>query len=132
MSKVDCNKNGVLDVCDIEDDTNLDVNQDGIPDECLLNDCNTNGIEDEAGMNRNSSDCDLNGIPDECELEGSDCDNDGLLDLCEPDCDQNGVPDDCQSFDDCNSDKFPTVASLVMIVIQTEYQTDDKTVTTTS
>ena len=74
----------------------------------------------------------MNGIPDECELEGSDCDNDGLLDTCESDCDQNGVPDDCQSFDDCNSDGIPTVASLVMIVIPTEFQTNaSKTVTTT-
>ena len=46
----DCNNNGVLDSCDIADGASQDVNQDGIPDECVLNDCNANGIEDESDI----------------------------------------------------------------------------------
>jgi len=55
----DCNRNGVLDECEIERGDAEDCNQNGIPDECDI----ATGFSD---------DCQENGIPDEC--------NDG----CEP------------------------------------------------
>jgi hypothetical protein len=84
----DCNANGRIDSCDIEDlfGGSPDCNENGIPDECDLAsgtslDCNGNGVPDEC----DPDDCNNNGIPDSCELAdgASDCDGDGLLDECE-------------------------------------------------
>jgi hypothetical protein len=50
----DCNDNGVLDACDLEDLTSLDCNGNSIPDECDIAD-------------QTSSDNNDDGIPDECQ-----------------------------------------------------------------
>ena len=66
----DCNANGIPDECDLADGTSEDVDGDGLPDECL--DCNTNGIGDfEDIANGTSEDCNGNQVPDECELPTS-------------------------------------------------------------
>jgi hypothetical protein len=70
----DCNLNGVLDDCDIDDETSLDCNENGIPDECELvdNDCNENGAPDECDIaSGESEDCDGNATPDECQVIGT-------------------------------------------------------------
>ncbi len=73
----DCNGNGVADATDITNGTSLDLNGNGIPDEC--EDCNNNQrLDDEDIRLGFSLDLNGNGIPDECE----------------PDCNNNGVPDD--------------------------------------
>jgi VCBS repeat protein len=61
-------------------------------------DCNGNGIPDECDLKTTSRDCNLNNIPDECDLaEGlsHDCNENGILDICENDCNRNGIEDSC-------------------------------------
>jgi len=66
--QLDCNGNGVGDVCDIADGMSFDCNLNDVPDECEP-DCNTNGIPDECDIaDGTSDDADGNGIPDECEI----------------------------------------------------------------
>ncbi len=72
----DCNQNGIADSVDITSATSLDVNGNGIPDEC--EDCNHNGVLDSVDIGTGSFDLNANQIPDECE----------------PDCNHNNVPDD--------------------------------------
>ena len=85
--QVDCNGNGVGDICDIA--------------EGLSEDCNGNGIADECEV-----DCDGNGIPDECDIANgaADCDENGVLDSCEPDCNENGIADACDIADGNSAD----------------------------
>ena len=73
-------------------------------------DCNDNGVEDTDDIaNGTSDDCNGNGVPDECDLAdgGADCDNNGILDVCQTDdCDGNGTPDSCDLADgaaDCDN-----------------------------
>ncbi len=77
---------------------------------CLIEDCNGNGMEDANDINEGeSADVNGNGIPDECEdcngngeLDDADINSgfsndvngNGVPDECEPDCNGNGVPDD--------------------------------------
>lgn len=42
--QTDCNDNGVLDIIDIINGTSLDLNSDGIPDECCTGDLDGNGV----------------------------------------------------------------------------------------
>jgi hypothetical protein len=49
----DCNRNGILDECDISDGTSKDCNHNGIPDECDI-------------ANGTSLDANHDGVPDEC------------------------------------------------------------------
>jgi hypothetical protein len=66
--QLDCNGNGIGDVCDLADGTSFDCNLNSIPDECEA-DCNTNGVPDDCDIaNGTSIDADGNGIPDECEI----------------------------------------------------------------
>ncbi len=75
----DCNENLLADACEAE---TQDCNNDLVPDECQL-------VE---------NDCNLDSVPDDC---GADCNDNGVLDLCElevgnaPDCNGNEVPDEC-------------------------------------
>jgi hypothetical protein len=79
----DCNRNGVIDACDIHRGTSFDDDQDGIPDECFVLppeclvpaeqvgaerlDCNRNGILDPCDIRLGTSqDVDQDGLPDEC------------------------------------------------------------------
>ncbi len=73
----DCNGNGLSDTDDIAGGTSMDVNGDGIPDECQ--DCNGNGTLDPDDIAGGTS-LDLNG--------------DGMPDECQPDCNGNMIPDD--------------------------------------
>ncbi len=90
----DCNNNGIPD----EDDL---ANCDGSP---WCSDCNNNGIIDECDISfGTSTDCNSNGIPDECEPGGTDdCNNNGIADFCDilngtsTDCNANDVPDECE------------------------------------
>ena len=98
-SQLDCNGNGIGDVCDLADGFSLDCNLNLIPDECEA-DCNTNGIPDDCDIaNGTSIDCNLNLIPDECE---ADCNTNGIPDDCDIangtsiDADGNGIPDECE------------------------------------
>ena len=60
-----------------------DLNENGVPDECDP-DCNGNGLPDDYEIiNGLAQDCNGNGQPDECDLEGGDCDGDGVLDVCQ-------------------------------------------------
>ncbi|MEE9128418.1 MAG: M12 family metallo-peptidase [Phycisphaerales bacterium] len=81
---------------------------------CLIEDCNGNGIDDTIDINEgDSADANNNGVPDECEdcngngeLDDADIDSgfsndlngNGVPDECEPDCNKNGVPDDWDIF----------------------------------
>jgi DNA-binding beta-propeller fold protein YncE len=84
----DCNQNGVSDAIDIATSVSLDVNNNGIPDEC--EDCNNNGILDSIDIATSFSlDLNGNGIPDECE----------------PDCNNNGIPDDLDILSGFSQDR---------------------------
>ena len=73
----DCNRNGLPDAMDISTGFSLDVNSNGIADEC--EDCNQNGILDPQDIAVGTvADLNANTIPD----------------ICEPDCNGNGFPDD--------------------------------------
>ncbi len=107
----DCNRNGVLDECDIRDGTSEDADEDGVPDECY-SDCNDNGIDDMRDiLDGTSEDCNINWVPDECE---PDCNENGVADECDirdevsQDCQPDGVPDECQiDGNDCNENGIP-------------------------
>ncbi len=110
----DCNNNGILDVCDIAAGTSLDVDGNGIPDECEA-DCNENGIPDAWDISSGASqDCNGNAIPDECDIAAgtsTDVNGNGVPDECEPDCNENGIPDDWDistgTSQDCNGNAIP-------------------------
>lgn len=70
----DCNGNNTPDNLDISGGGSDDTNFDGIPDECQ--DCDGNGTLDPAESNLTT-----------------DSNQNGVLDVCEPDCNGNGVPD---------------------------------------
>ncbi len=81
---------------------------------CVIDDCNANGIDDSLDIKRGDSfDVNRNGVPDECEdcngngeLDDADIDSgfsddlngNGVPDECEPDCNENNVPDDWDIF----------------------------------
>jgi hypothetical protein len=61
-----------------------DRNADDVPDPCQVTDCNGNGIDDADDIAEGrSTDCNADTVPDECQPE-LDCDDNGLLDSCEP------------------------------------------------
>ena len=101
---LDCNANLLSDAEDIVSGFSLDINLDGIPDECQ--DCNDNGVLDPLDiLNGTSSDVNGNELPDECE---ADCNGNGLPDVHDiatgvsADLWGNGVPDECDV--DCDGD----------------------------
>jgi parallel beta-helix repeat protein len=69
----DCQPNGTLDICDINNGTSQDCQPNGIPDECDIadgtsEDCQPNGVPDECDIaDGTSEDANGNGVPDECE-----------------------------------------------------------------
>jgi hypothetical protein len=99
--RVDCNRNGVPDECDVASGASADAlppGGDGVPDECQA-DCNANSIADQTDIAEGgSSDCNGNGVPDECD---TDCNQNGTPDGCDiaageaEDCNRNHVPDAC-------------------------------------
>ncbi len=93
---LDCNENGISDLCDIECGAECD------PPCGMSADCNHNDTPDEC-----EPDCNANGIADECDItEGrsNDCNDNTVPDECEPDCDGDGTPDDCDTFEDTDGD----------------------------
>ncbi len=113
---VDCNGNGINDVCDV------DCDHDGAADACEgIVDCDANGLLDTCDIDYGwVEDCDGNQIPDGCEeadWENLDCNFDGIPDVCNiadgtvPDCNANDVPDACDTRDggsaDCNVNAIP-------------------------
>jgi glucose/arabinose dehydrogenase len=73
---VDCNGNGVVDACDIQNGTEADCNANWIPDSCeiaggTVPDCNLNAVPDSCDLASGTSlDTNGNAIPDECECQG--------------------------------------------------------------
>ena len=66
--QLDCNDNGVGDVCDLAEGTSFDCNVNAIPDECET-DCNNNGVPDDCDIADGTvEDTNGNGIPDICEV----------------------------------------------------------------
>jgi len=96
--QLDCNGNGVGDVCDIADGTSSDCNSNGLADDCE-DDCDSNGLPDDCDIANGAVDCDGNGIPDVCD---ADCNDNGVVDSCDiadgtsTDENGNGVPDECE------------------------------------
>ena len=90
VGDVDCNSNFYPDDIDILDGESLDLDGDGVPDECQ------------------SVDCDVNGRPDAVEIllnPWQDCNDDGVIDTCgaienpKTDCNGNLLDDACESPD---------------------------------
>jgi hypothetical protein len=107
---LDCDGNGVKDVCDLLDDPARDADGNGVLDICEA-DCNGNGFPDLSDISLGSElDCNGNLIPDSCELadgSASDCNGNGIPDSCETDlhdCNGNGIPDSCDISDGTSSD----------------------------
>ncbi|RZO56772.1 MAG: hypothetical protein EVA77_01850 [Phycisphaeraceae bacterium] len=75
----DCNANGVLDSCELEDN---DCNANGIPDDCeKFDDCNANGLGDPCDIAAGTSqDINADGVPDECQCI-ADFVSDGVVDF---------------------------------------------------
>ncbi len=64
----DCDDNDIPDACDIANGAS-DVNVNGVPDPCEVDDCNGNGVDDGDDVtNGTSNDCNANMTPDECEV----------------------------------------------------------------
>ncbi len=122
--QLDCNGNGVGDVCDIEDGFSYDINDNGIPDDC--EDCNGNGTPDDWDIKMGwSLDCDDNSVPDECDIDSGDaqdCNQNTIPDSCDitsefsEDIDADGVPDECQCHADINEDGDVNINDLLAIV----------------
>jgi len=76
----------------------LDLNSNGIPDECE-EDCNLNGVPDDLDIAAGTSeDCNYTALPDECEIAAGiaeDCNANAVPDECDVDTDEDGLPDGC-------------------------------------
>lgn len=110
LAFIDCNRNGVMDVCDVscqpyDDEGRPMVEFCAVPEgtPCgTSNDCNGNQVPDEC-----EPDCNSNGVADSCDITrgtSSDCNENSVPDDCEPDCDGNGVADDCEVLADSDED----------------------------
>jgi len=117
-TSLDCDNNGQLDADEIDADSGLDTNGDGILDACQ--DCDNNGILDPVDVAGGAIDCNNNCIPDNCE---TDCDGNGTIDDCQTltlpeDCNLNGIPDSCEvdvgnpEAIDCNANGIPDDCEL--------------------
>ena len=102
----DCNLNRRDDALDILDGSSVDVNGDGVPDECT--DCNGNHVLDDQDISAGTSaDLNANSVPDECE---PDCNGNEVPDLMDisggtsADLYGNAVPDECET--DCNDNNM--------------------------
>ena len=93
---LDCNGNLALDVCDLWSGLATDVNQNGVVDSCEP-DCNGNGVPDSFEFTQGTAiDCNGNLQHDSCDIAtgaSSDVDSNGIPDSCQIDCNSNGIPD---------------------------------------
>ncbi len=118
---LDCNSNGIGDSFDILDETSLDQNGNGVPDEC--DECVFDADCDDAMFCTGDESCDVdvclvgdnpcvagqvcNEVTDACEPDGADCNTNGIgdatdiLDGFSDDLNANDVPDEC---DECVAD----------------------------
>lgn len=103
---LDCNDNGLPDLCDLGSGTSADCNNNIIPDECDV-------------ANGTSLDCNENVVPDECE---PDCNDNNVADSCDiasgssTDEDGNGVPDDCHAILRVPTD-FETIQAAIDVAV---------------
>ncbi|MBK34862.1 MAG: hypothetical protein CME26_04945 [Gemmatimonadetes bacterium] len=113
----DCNWNLVPDECDIEAGDSIDLDGNGVPDECQ-DDCNENDVPDSLDIALGTSeDCNGNDIPDECDWDDpGDCDGDGIVDGCEADENNDSLPDDCQCIEDLDGSAEVDVLDLLIII----------------
>lgn len=120
--ETDCDGDGLIDGCQIEENPALDCDLDGVIDSCQIAadptlDCNGNQQIDSCDVQAGEPDCNSNGIPDVCDTlldPALDCDMDGAIDSCEIDqdpaldCDQSGSLDTCDLLagaTDCDGDE---------------------------
>lgn len=101
---IDCNRNGVSDICDISCDAFMEPDAPcaDVPGCGLSIDCNNNGVPDEC-----EPDCNENGVADGCDISSgtsTDCNGNRVPDECEPDCNNNGIADDCEVLPDTDGD----------------------------
>ena len=121
----DCDEDGIPDSVEIKQGTAIDLNSNGIDDECDP-DCDQNGVPDFFQIEQGAFDCNLDGILDSCEIAEEpalDLNSNTVIDSCEADCNENGsfdfvdlflgisqdinknsVPDECE---DCDGDGIP-------------------------
>ena len=96
---LDCNDNGIADSDEIADGSAIDLDGNGVPDDCDP-DCDNDGEPDAYEIQQGEGDCDSDGTPDACQ-DSSDCNGNGVSDNCDiadgsvQDCNGNGVPDSC-------------------------------------
>ncbi|MCH2132480.1 MAG: glycoside hydrolase family 9 protein [Phycisphaerales bacterium] len=97
---LDCNDNGIADGDEVADGSALDLDGNGVPDECDP-DCDEDGEPDAYELQQGTAeDCNLDGIPDGCQ-GFADCNGNGTGDPCDladgsaVDCNNNGIPDSC-------------------------------------
>jgi len=112
--QLDCNQNGIGDVCDLAFGTSTDWDDNLIPDDCQ-EDCNGNGFPDEWELLEGiTEDCNGNLIPDDCDISSGfddDCNENSIPDSCDivsglsNDINGNMIPDECES--DCNLNGYP-------------------------
>ena len=122
---IDCDADGISDTTEIANGTAIDLNGNGIDDECDP-DCDQNDVPDFYQIEQGAFDCNLNGILDICEISEEpelDLNTNTVIDSCESDCNENGsfdfvdlflgisqdinknsVPDECE---DCDGDGIP-------------------------
>lgn len=131
---LDCNSNGVPDMCDLAGGMSADCNANGTPDECEA-DCNGNSLPDMCDISGGTSnDCNGNDVPDECDIQanlGSDCNGNGIPDGCEldvgssTDCNGNEILDECEITSgaelDCNANAVPDSCDLHLNLTATLY-----------
>lgn len=112
---LDCNDNGIADSDEIADGSAIDLDGNGVPDDCDP-DCDNDGEPDAYEIQQGEGDCDSDGTPDACQ-DSSDCNGNGVSDNCDiadgsvQDCNGNGVPDSCDisdgQSDDTENDGVP-------------------------
>ncbi|MCB9840372.1 MAG: hypothetical protein H6809_01805 [Phycisphaeraceae bacterium] len=91
--------------------------------DCIADDCNLNGVDDETDISLGTSmDANMDGVPDECQ----DCNQNMVLDPIEiglgqvPDLNGNGVPDGCEA--DCNQNGVPDDRDIALGTSMDVYQ----------
>jgi len=75
--QIDCDENGIGDVCDIIYDPSIDCQPNGVLDECELSSC---WIDDDCELGICDYDLNCSGIPDSCECL-ADTNSDGIVDV---------------------------------------------------